>query len=134
MYQGVTYDLSDFGKNELAEAGKLLLAYGEGRGNGGCLDRFGNGVKIGFNFNSGYVWLEDEDCNCLMYNEETQELYQFYFLSYNGNEGSAIDLYEEFNDGDIDPEDYEQLAYILEDEDMDEEAEQVRKAIEEAIK
>lgn len=134
MYQDVTYDLSDFGKNELAEAGKLLLAYGEGRGNSGCLDRFGSNVKIGFNFASGYVWLEDEDANCLMYDEETQELYQFYSLSFSGNEGSAKELYEQFDDGFIDPEDYEQLAYILEDEDMDEEAEQVRKAIEEAIK
>ena len=129
MYKDVTYDLSDFGKNELAEAVKLLTAYSEGRGKGGCLDRFGNGVKIGFNFNSSCVWLEDEECNCLMYDEETQELYQFYSLPFAGNEGSAKYLYEQFDDGLVGPEDYEQLANILEDEGMDEEAEYVRRVI-----
>ena len=134
MYGNATYDLADFGAYELAEAGKLLSAYGEGRGRGGCLERFGFGVRIGYNRASGAVWLEDENYNCLLYDEDIQELYQFYSLCYNGNEGSAQELYEQFEDGEIDPEDYEQLAYILGGEGMDEEVKDIRKAMEEADK
>ena len=125
----VTYDLSDFGYCELKEAAKLLTAYIEHEDTGHYLDRLGNGVKIGMNRNSGYVWLEDEDFNILMLNDNDQ-LQQFYFLGYAGTEGSAADLWEKFEDGEIDPEDYEQLADILEDEGMEKEAEAVRDAME----
>ena len=129
-YEIVTYDLSKFGRRELEMATELLNAYVEHEDTGHCLDRFGNGVKIGLNFHSGNVWLEDEDYNCLMLDDEGQ-LYQFYFLSYAGTEGGANQLFEMFENGEIDPEDLEQLADILEDEGMEDEAEKVRAAIEE---
>lgn len=125
----VTYDLSEFGYCELSEAAKLLTAYTEHNDTGHCLDRFGDEVKLALNKNSGFVWLEDEEYNCLMLNDNDQ-LYQFYFLGYAGTEGSAQELFEKFEDGDIDPEDYEQLADILEDEGMEDEAEAVRDAME----
>ena len=129
----VTYDLSDFGYCELKEAAKLLTAYTEHNDTGHCLDRLGDGVKIGMNRNSGYVWLEDEEYNCLMLDDNDQ-LFQLYYLSYAGTEGSAEDLWEKFEDSEIDPEDYEQLADILEDEGMEDEAEAVRKQMEEEEK
>lgn len=125
----VTYDLSEFSYCELSEAAKLLTAYTEHNDTGHCLDRFGSEVKLALNKNSGFVWLEDEEYSCLMLDDNDQ-LYQFYFLDYAGTEGSAEELYEKFEDGDIDPEDYEQLADILEDEGMEEEAEAVRDAME----
>lgn len=125
----VTYDFSDFGYRELKEAIKLLTAYTEHNDTGHCLHRFGEGVKVGFNRNSGYIWLRDGDFNILMLDDNDQ-LYQFYFLGYAGTEGSAEELFEMFEDGEIDPEDYEQLADILEDEDMTDEAEAVRDAME----
>lgn len=129
-YEIVTYDLSKFGRREIEMAAELLNAYVEHKDTGHCLDRFGDGVKIGFNFHSGNVWLEDEDYNCLMLDYKDQ-LYQFYFLGYAGTEGGAAELFELFEDGEIDPEDYDQLADILEDEGMEAEAEKVRAAIEE---
>lgn len=131
MNNPVTYDIADFGRREIAETGKLLTAYAEGQDKGNCLDRFGEGVKVGFNRNSGYVWLEDEDYNTLMYDEDTDSLFQWYFLSYAGEEGSAEDLYNEFLEDAINPKDLEQLADILEDEGMEKEAAEVRAKMEE---
>ena len=59
------------------------------------------------------------------------ELKGWYFLSYWGYEGFISDLWDMFLDGDIRPEDWEELACYLEQEDMTEEAQQVRAAIEE---
>lgn len=131
MNNPVTYDFANFGRREIAEAGRLLTAYAEGNGRGNCLDRFGEKVRVGLNRNSGFIWLEDEDYNTLMYDDNTDSLYQWYFLSYAGTEGSAEDLYNEFLDGAIDPEDLEQLADILEDEGMEKEAAEVRAKMEE---
>ena len=134
MYGTATYDLAMFGRYELAEAGRLLAAYGEGRGRDGCLERFGFGVQIGYNRATRAVWLEDENCNCLLYDEDAEELYQFYSLDYGGNEGSAQELYIQFNNWEIDPKDYKQLAYILEGEGMNEKAEDVKDRIKEIDK
>lgn len=127
-YDVVTYDLSKFGYCELKEAAKLLTAYTEHEDTGHCLDRFGSEVKIGMNYNSGYVWLEDEEYNCLMLDDNNQ-LFQLYYLSYAGTEGGAEELWEKFEEGEIDPEDYEQLAEILEDEGMTDEAKEVKAAM-----
>ena len=124
-YNPVTYDFSEFGFRELQEAARLLTAYTERNETGYCLERFGDNVKIAMNKYSGFVWLEDEDYNCLMVNDNG-ELFQFYYLAYAGNEGSAEDLFEQFEDGEIDPEDFEQLADILEDEGKEYEAESDR--------
>lgn len=124
----VTYDFAEFGRREIAIAAKLLQAYSDNIQEGDCLSRFGGNVKIGFNKNSGNVWLEDEDCNCLMLQDEGK-LAQWYFLFYQGQEGFALTLFEYFLDGEIDSEDWEQLADILEQEGYLDEASQVQNAI-----
>lgn len=124
----VTYDFSEFGRREIAIASKLLQALVNGMEEGDCLSRFGSNVKIGLNKNSGNVWLEDKDCNCLMLRDE-KNLAQWYFLSYQGREGFALTLFEYFLDGEIDPEDWEELADILEQEGYLNEALQVQDAI-----
>lgn len=126
----VTYDFADFGRREIAIAAKLLQAYAHDMQEGDCLSRFGENVKIGFNKNSGYVWLEDEDYNCLML-RDGENLAQWYCLTYQGREGFALDLFEFFENDEIDPEDWEELADILEMEGYTNEALQVQDAIEE---
>lgn len=126
----VTYDFSEFGWREIAIASKLLQAYVNDMQEGDCLNRFGNGVKIGLNKNSGCVWLEDEDYNCLML-QDNGSLAQWYSLSYQGREGFALTLFEYFLDDEIDPEDWEELADILEQEGHFNEDLQVQDAIDE---
>lgn len=125
MYDPVTYNLKDFGYYELAEAADLLTALKLGRYSGRCDERMSEVSRIGFNRNSGKIWLEDEDYNVFMVDDEGR-LYQFYFLGYAGTEGSADDLWGEFEDGNIDENDLEELADILEAEGMDGRAEAVR--------
>lgn len=126
----VTYDFADFGRREIAIVSKLLQAYAHDMQEGNCLSRFGRSVKVGVNKNSGKVWLEDEDYNCIMLNDD-DNLVQWYFLSYQGREGFALTLYKYFSDDEIDPEDWEELADILEQEGYTNEAMQVQDAIEE---
>ena len=125
MYEPVTYNLKDFGYYELAEAADLLTALKLGRYSGHCDERMSEVSRIGFNRNSGKVWLEDEDYQTFMVDDEGR-LYQFYYLGYAGTEGSAEDLWEEFKDGNIDENDLEELADIFENEGMDGRAEDVR--------
>ena len=125
MYNPVTYKLKDFGYYELAEAADLLTALKLGRYSGRCDERMSEVSRIGFNRNSGHVWLEDDDYNTFMVDDEGR-LYQFYFLGYAGTEGSAEDLWEEFEAGNIDENDLEELADIFEAEGMDDRAEDVR--------
>ena len=125
MYDPVTYNLKDFGYYELAEAADLLTALKLGRYSGRCDERMNEVSRIGFNRNSGAVWLEDEDYQTFMVDDEGR-LYQFYFLSYAGAEGSADDLWEQFEAGNIDENNLEELADILEAEGMDGRAEDVR--------
>lgn len=124
----VTYDFAELGRREIAIASKLLQALANDMEEGNCLSRFGGNVKIGFNKNSGNVWLEDEDYNCLML-RDGKNLAQWYFLSYQGREGFASTLFEYFLNDEIDPEDWEELADILEQEGCLNEALQVQDAI-----
>lgn len=125
MYDPVTYSFKDFGYYELAEAADLLTALKLGRYSGRCDERMSEVSRIGFNRNSGNVWLEDEDYQTFMVDTEGR-LYQFYYLGYAGAEGSAEDLWDEFEAGNIDENDLEELADILEAEGMDGRAETVR--------
>lgn len=125
MYDPVTYSFKDFGYYELAEAADLLTALKLGRYSGRCDERMGEVSRIGFNRNSGNVWLEDEDYQTFMVDTEGR-LYQFYYLGYAGTEGSAEELWDEFEAGNIDENDLEELADILEAEGMDGRAETVR--------
>lgn len=117
------YDISKMGYRELAEAGKLLEAYAEERPASWCDE----GVRLACNSDSGCVFLTNEDGQVLMLYGDKVAL--SYSLTYGDNEGFIDELYEEFKNGDIDKQDYEELACYLEAEQMTDEAEQVHKAL-----
>ena len=126
MNEITTTNLSDFGYRELALLEELLKAMREQ----GLPDDFYNDeVHPMMNRNSGNVFLTNSEYQVAMMNGDKLEA--FYCLSYHGNEGFADELYIDFQNGNIGKEDFEQLANILEENNMDEEAEKVRKAIEE---
>lgn len=120
-------NLENFGMREIAMAGELMTAYAGGLAPSWFSD---SGVTVEFNPNSGNVFLVNDEYQVLM-GDIVGGLYSFYFLSYHGNEGSAEDLYLDFQNGNIGSEDYEELAYILGQEGMEEEAENVRSKMEE---
>jgi len=96
-----TEDLANFGYRELDEAGKLLSAI-----KNGLPDDFNNQrIKVGFNINSGYVFLTNDDCQVAMYDDESEELYSFYTTPYDGLEGCYEELLQQYDD--MHPEDQE---------------------------
>lgn len=122
-----TTNLSDFGYRELAILEKLLKAMREQ----GLPDDFYNEeVHPMMNQSSGNVFLTNSDYQVAMLNGDKLE--SFYFLSYHGNEGFLDELIEEYDNGNIRVEDFEQLADICEENEETEKAEEIRKALEEA--
>lgn len=119
-------NLEKFGNREILEASELMKAYVEGK----CPENFYNdGVTVEFNPNSGNVFLTNSEYQVAMF--EGEELKIWYWLDYHGNEGFIEDLYEQFKDGYVKQEDFEELADALQAEGMEEEAEEVRDKIEE---
>ncbi len=88
-----TEDFSEFGFRELNEAGKLLTAIKNGLPD----DFYDDGIKVGFNKNSGYVFLTNSDYQVAMLDDD-EKLYSFYSTPYEGREGSYKDLMEEYDD------------------------------------
>ncbi len=117
-----TTDLSNFGYRELSMARELIEAM-EDQGLPSTF--YDDEVVLMMNQNSGNVFFTNSEYQVAMLNDDG-ELKSFYWLSYHGHEGFAEDLYEAFKDGDIEREDFEELAGILENEGMAEEAEEVR--------
>ena len=106
-----TTNLSDFGYRELAMLEEILKAMREQ----GLPDNFSdNEVVPMMNQNSGNVFLTNSDYEVAMMNGDTLEM--FYTLPYNGNEGFVEDLIQKYKNDDIDREDFEYLADILESE------------------
>jgi len=101
MTDTYTENLADFGYRELDEAGKLL----SGIKNGLPDDFYDQGIKVGFNMNSGYVFLTNDDYQVAMYDDESEKLYSFYTTPYEGREGSYEELLQEYDD--MHPEDQE---------------------------
>lgn len=122
-----TTNLSDFGYRELDIAADLLRALADGNLPD---DFYDDGVQLMMNTDSGNVFLTNSDYQVAMLNDDN-ELESWYYLSYGGNEGFASDLYEQFKDGYIDEEDYEELYNILDTNGLDDEAEDVMAAMEE---
>jgi hypothetical protein len=89
-----TEDLGQFGSIELKEASKLILAIDNGLPD----DFYHEGIKIGFNRNSGYVFLTNSDLQVAMYDKESDELYSYYSTPYDGYEGSLEELITEYDD------------------------------------
>lgn len=106
-YEVTTTDLSDFGYRELAMLEELLKAMRE---QGLPDDFYDDEVVPMFNRNSGNVFLTNSDYQVAMLNGDNLE--SWYFLSYHGNEGFLDELLDEYENGDIQEEDFEQLADI----------------------
>lgn len=120
------WDLSTFGYRELDMACDILKAII----NNGYPDDFNDeGVRIEFNPYSGEVFLTNDDCDCCM--EVDGKLESWYYLSYHGNEGFLEDLIQEFDDGYIESEDWDELARICESRGFDEKAEEIRTKLKE---
>lgn len=122
-----TTNLADFGYRELDMAADILRAWADGNLPD---DFYDDGVQLMMNTDSGSVFLTNSDYQVAMLNDDN-ELESWYYLSYGGNEGFASDLYKEFKDGYIDEEDYEELYNILDNNELDDEAEEVMTAMEE---
>lgn len=120
-------NLENFGIREIETAADLMNAYANGEIPTWFYD---DGVTVEFNPYSGNVFLVNSDYQVLMF-DDAGDLEGWYFLSYWGHECFISELWNSFLDGDIRPEDWEELAYYLEQEDMTEEAQQVRAAIKE---
>ena len=82
-----------------------------------------NEVTPMMNTYSGNVFLTNSEYQVAMLNGDKLE--SFYFLSYHGNEGFLDELLIDFKNGNIGEEDYEQLAYICEDNGLYEEARKI---------
>tara|TARA_R100001591_G_scaffold3203_1_gene7673 strand:+ start:343 stop:696 length:354 start_codon:yes stop_codon:yes gene_type:complete len=89
-----TEDLGQFGSRELKEASKLILAIDNGLPD----DFYNDDIKIGFNKNSGYVFLTNADLQVAMYDSENDQLYSYYSTPYEGHEGSLEELITEYAD------------------------------------
>tara|TARA_Y100001937_G_scaffold108390_1_gene152034 strand:+ start:286 stop:624 length:339 start_codon:yes stop_codon:yes gene_type:complete len=100
MNDAYTEDLTKFGYRELDIAGDLLKAIKKGLPSD--FDR--EGIKVGFNKNSGNVFLTNAEYQVAMVDDEGN-LYSFYSSPYEGKEGSYEDLKEEYDD--MHPEDQE---------------------------
>ena len=122
-----TTNLSDFGYRELIMLEELLKAMRE---QGLPNDFYDEGVHAMMNQSSGNVFLTNSDYQVAMLNGDNLE--SFYFLSYYGDEGFLDELIEEYDNGNIKPEDFEQLADICEANGETEKAEEIRKALEES--
>ena len=122
-----TTNLSNFGYRELIILEELLKAMRE---QGLPDDFYDEEVHPMMNQSSGNVFLTNSDYQVAMLNGDKLE--SFYFLSYHGNEGFLDELIEEYDNGNIKPEDFEQLADICEENGETEKAEEILKALEEA--
>ena len=100
-----TEDFSEFGYRELDEAGKLLSAIK----NGLPSDFDDEGIKVGFNKNSGFVFLTNSEYQVAMVDDKGK-LFSFYTTPYEGHEGCLEELLEEYDD--MHPEDQEYVDQI----------------------
>lgn len=102
-----TTNLGDFGMRELDMAANLLKAFSNGKGPS---DFELEGVQLMMNQNSGNVFLTNDECQVLMMNGDSLEMW--YFTPYAGHEGFADDLKEEYK---TNPEDWdeEDVQYLI---------------------
>jgi len=99
-------NFADFGYRELDMAGDLLTKYANGTMSRMARDYFSGpyGIQVGFNKNSGNVFLVDEDFNVLM--DDGKELDLFITTPYGGVEGFYDELYEYYGQLDVEDQEY----------------------------
>tara|TARA_R110001592_G_scaffold171437_2_gene409801 strand:+ start:320 stop:667 length:348 start_codon:yes stop_codon:yes gene_type:complete len=100
-----TEDLAEFGYREQNMAMDLFIAW---KANGLPDDFYNDGVKIGFNKNSGYVFLTNSDYQCCM--DVEGKLESHYSTPYEGHEGFYDDLMVDYDN--MHPEDQEFMDSI----------------------
>ena len=105
-----TTNLSDFGYRELEMLEELLKAMRE---QGLPDDFYDEEVHPMMNRYSGNVFLTNSDYQVAMMNGDSLE--SFYTLSYHGNEGFLDELLIDYDNGNIQEEDWEQLADICDE-------------------
>lgn len=107
MNEITTTDLSKFGYRELDMAGKLLQAYAE---NPTSVDMTGEGIQIMMNFNSGMVFLTNDEYQVVVLDDEGKlaEFYNCPECGYEGTEKEALEDEHSFlaNEGYCSPECY----------------------------
>ena len=69
-----------------------------------------SGVTVEFNPNSGCVFLVNDECQVLVF--DGTNLIGWFFLGYACNEGTAEDLWDEYERGDIDERGLHQTTRI----------------------
>lgn len=106
-------DLSGFGYRELGILAELLNSYSDRKLSRVAEIRFGDLKTAGFNPNSGFVFLVDENYNCLM--ENGGELDLFISTPYEGKEGFLNELLIEYSPDDLHREDVEYIRELLKD-------------------
>lgn len=121
-----TTNLSDFGYRELDMLCELLKAMKE---QGLPIDFYDDEVHPEMNQYSGNVFLTNSEYQVAMLNGDKLE--SWYFLSYHGNEGFLDELIIDYDNGNIMPEDFEQLADICEENGEIEKAREIRNRIKE---
>jgi hypothetical protein len=122
----VTSDLLKFGEKELHLVKSLIEV---AKKHGLPKDFFDSEVQIMVNTYSGNVFLANSECKVAMLNGNMLETW--YYLSHDGSEGFLADLLDKFNCGEIQAEEFEELAVICENNGKYEEAEKIRKKIKE---
>ncbi len=121
-------NIENMGYSQIDEAADLLKAYVTDRPR----DWYDDGVRLAFNPTSGMVFLTNSDYQTLIL--EDGRAVMWYFLSYHGNEGTLDSLLEDYEGGDIEAEDWEQLADICEANGKNEKANEIRARIEKEAK
>jgi hypothetical protein len=96
MSETYTENLADFGQLEQMEAINIFEAMHD---NGLPSDFNNEGVKLGFNRNSGMVFLTNSEHQVAIYSETERGKYleSFYSSPYQGLEGTFDELAEEYN-------------------------------------
>ena len=79
-----------FGPRELGIAADILNACANGRMTQRAKNAFRNITEICFNASSGYVYAIDEDCSCILMNDDMLDVW--YFSPYSENDGFYSDL------------------------------------------
>jgi len=90
-------DLSRLGYREVGWLGEMLNAWADQNLSSLAKKYFGELTEWGFNPQTGFVYLTDEDFNVLMYNDSMKKLDLFLSTPDEGQEGFIEDLAREFN-------------------------------------
>jgi len=90
-------DLSRLGYREVGMLGEMLNAWSDQNLSSLAKKYFGELTDWGFNPQSGFVYLSDEDFNVLMFNDSMKKLDLFLSTPDEGQEGFIDDLAREFN-------------------------------------